>query len=210
MIWNDHHQFEGKHAFLSPSQYHWLNYTPEKLEIRYLNQFADLIGTTIHQLASDCIKARIKLHTKDRHLVEYSLHKAGVPKSCYDSEDLLETLILFVNDAIGFRMSSEIILFYSYNMFGTTDAIVYDERTKILRISDLKTGENPAKMDQLWVYAATFCLEYKIKPEDIKIILSIYQKGQVIIDEPDANLINNIMSIIVASDNQIKEIQKRG
>ena len=32
---------------------------------------------------------------------------------------------------------------------------------KILRIHDYKSGITPAKMDQLMIYAALFCLEYK-------------------------------------------------
>ena len=68
----------------------------------------------------------------------------------YDSEEILETLLPFVNDAIGFRMYPEIILYYSINCFGTTDAIIFDEFNKILRIHDFKSGITPAKMDQLF------------------------------------------------------------
>jgi hypothetical protein len=35
------------HSFLSPSNYHWLNYTPEKLEAVYLNQKAKEEGTML-------------------------------------------------------------------------------------------------------------------------------------------------------------------
>jgi hypothetical protein len=34
-----------------------------------------------------------------------------------------QTLQAFINDAIGYRMSSEVALFYSYYCFGTADAI---------------------------------------------------------------------------------------
>lgn len=37
----------------------------------------------------------------------------------------------------------------------------------MLRIHDLKTGISPVHMDQLLIYAALFCLEYKIKPGSI-------------------------------------------
>ena len=36
MKWNDHHELEGTHAFLSASQYHWLNYTDDILIDRYI------------------------------------------------------------------------------------------------------------------------------------------------------------------------------
>ena len=210
MKWNDHHQLEGKHAFLSASQYHWINYTPEKLILRYISQYADAIGTAIHQLASDCIRSRTKLHSKDKHLIEICLYNAGIPKGCYDPDFLLPTLVAFVNDAIGYRMSSEVILYYSNNAFGTTDAIVYNERDRILRIHDLKTGINPAKMEQLWVYAAYFCLEYNMNPKDITIELRIYQNSEVIVDNADASLIQQIMDIVVKADKEIQIFKERG
>ena len=210
MMWNDHHQLEGKHALLSPSQYHWLYYTPEKLETKFYTQYADAIGTVLHQLASDCIKSRTKVHSKDKHLIDIAMYKAGIPKSAYDVDFLLPTFIAFVNDAIGFRMSSEIILYYSYYVFGTTDAIVYNERDKILRIHDLKSGMTPAKMEQLWVYAALYCLEYKVEPKDITIELRLYQKGEVLIDNPDGELISNVMNTIIAHDRALRLLAERG
>lgn len=70
---------------------------------------------------------------------------------------LNKTLNAYVNDAIGYKMIPEQILFYSDNCFGTADAIVF--RNGLLRIHDLKTGVIPAHMEQLEVYAALFCLE---------------------------------------------------
>ena len=32
MIWNEHYDLHGKHAFLSGSNYHWISYDVEKLE----------------------------------------------------------------------------------------------------------------------------------------------------------------------------------
>lgn len=70
-------------------------------------------------------------------------------------------------------MSTEVVLYYSDRFFGTADSISF--RNGVLRIHDLKTGKTPVHMDQLMVYAALFCLEYKIKPGDIDFELRIYQ-----------------------------------
>lgn len=188
MKWNDHSKLAGSHAFLSASGYHWINYTPEKLILTYKNRIATLKGTELHEFASTCIKLRQKL-----------------PKS-------QKTLNMFVNDAIGYGMESELILYYSDNCFGTADAIYFGRQRGserlILRIHDLKTGEVPAHMEQLLVYASLFCLEYKIKPAEIDIELRIYQKNEVLYFQPHSEDIVPIMDKIVSFDrliNQTKE-----
>lgn len=188
MKWNDHSKLAGSHAFLSASGYHWINYTPEKLILTYKNRIATLKGTELHEFASTCIKLRQKL-----------------PKS-------QKTLNMFVNDAIGYGMESELVLYYSDNCFGTADAIYFGRQRGserlILRIHDLKTGEVPAHMEQLLVYASLFCLEYKIKPAEIDIELRIYQKNEVLYFQPHPEDIVPIMDKIVSFDrliNQTKE-----
>jgi hypothetical protein len=113
MNFNSHFDLRDKHSFLSPSNYHWLNYTPEKLESVYRNNQAKEEGVILHNFASLAISKKIKL------------------------ENVKKALNMFVNDAIGFRMDSEQILYYSHNSFGTADAISF--RDNILRIHDLKT-----------------------------------------------------------------------
>ena len=159
MQWNDHHQLEGKHAFFGASNFHWVNWTDSIFENRYYGQFSTIIGTTIHELAHDCILNRTKINKHDKHLVELSLYHAFVPKDAYDPNAILENLIPFVNDAIGYHMSSEILLYYNSYCFGTCDAILFNEKDKILRIHDLKTGTTTAHFEQLLIYAALFCLE---------------------------------------------------
>lgn len=188
MKWNDHSKLAGSHAFLSASGYHWINYTPEKLILTFKNRLATLKGTELHEFASTCIKLRQRL-----------------PKSN-------KTLNMFVNDAIGYGMESELILFYSDNCFGTADAIYFGKQRGsdrlILRIHDLKTGEVPAHMEQLLVYASLFCLEYKIKPEEIDMELRIYQKNEVLYFNPHPEDIVPIMDKIITFDkliNQTKE-----
>ena len=114
---------------------------------------------------------------------------------------------MHINDAIGFRMEPEVVLKYSLNCFGTADAICF--RNKTLRIHDLKTGETPAKMDQLMIYAALYCLEYDVNPSDIKIILRIYQFNSFIEFEPEPEEIKEIMDIVIEFDGVIDQV-KRG
>ena len=112
---------------------------------------------------------------------------------------------MYVNDAIGFKMRPEQILYYSDNCFGTADAIAFNN--KMLRIHDLKTGTIPAHMEQLFVYAALFCLEYRVKPSTIDMELRIYQSDDILIHSPCADEIEPIMDKIVAFDKVISKIR---
>lgn len=181
MRWNDHSGLEGKHAFLSPSQYHWLRYTDEKMAERFNNMTAQQYGTELHALAANCINLGVKLQGR-------------------------KTLALYVNDCIGFKMTPEQPLFYSEYCFGTTDAISF--RKDFLRIHDLKTGVTPASMDQLEIYAALFFLEYNVKPSDIKMELRIYQNNEVLVHEPTVADILPVMDRIVYFDKLLHELQE--
>ena len=50
------------------------------------------------------------------------------------------------------------------------------------------------------IYAALFCLEYKIRPGDIEIELRIYQNDEIIYHNPTAEEIAPIMDTIVHLD----------
>lgn len=181
MNFNKHSELEGLHAFLGASQYHWINYSEDKLAKVYSNRIAIQKGTELHELASKMINLGIKL-----------------PRS-------QKTLNMFVNDAIGYRMKSEQVLYYSEFCFGTTDAISF--RNNVLRIHDLKTGVTPAHMEQLLIYAALFCLEYDIKPSNIEIELRIYQSNEILYDKPTAEDIVPIMDKIITFDKLIRKIK---
>lgn len=181
MNFNKHFSLEGQHAFLSASKYHWINYDDEKLHNAYTRFLAVQQGTRLHAFADECIRLGIKL-----------------PRS-------KKTLNLYINDAIGFKMTTEQPLYYSENCFGTTDAISF--RQNFLRIHDLKTGVTPGSMQQLEVYTALFCLEYNIKPEDIKIELRIYQNDEVSILEPLPEALHDIMEKIVIFDKRIDKLK---
>lgn len=181
MNFNNHQKLEGLHAPFSPSKYHWLNYSDEKLLEVYSNLKAAEYGTRLHAWAKETIDLGIKQ-----------------PRS-------KKTLYSYVNDAIGFRMDTEVVLFYSERFFGTVDAISF--RNNILRIHDLKTGKIKAHIEQLEIYAALFCLEYKVKPQDIEIELRIYQNDVVLYHIPEPDHIYEIMHTIIHLDNILKKME---
>lgn len=168
MIWNDHSKLEGKHAFLSASKYSWVNYDDNKLIDTYNNFMAASQGTELHEFAAKCIKLGQKLPSRPA-----------------------TTLSMYVNDAIGFKMTPERILYHSQYCFGTADAICF--RKNMLRIHDLKTGVVPAHMEQLEIYAALFCMEYKQNPRNLDMELRIYQNNQVLVHNPEPDRIRYIM-----------------
>ena len=215
--YNDHRKLEGKHAYLGCSQYAWENRSEDQLINLYYSKFASEIGTALHAFAQECINQRIKLRKTDDHMIDYYLQvihplKTGIiiPKGAYDSKMLIETVALFINDAIGFRMDSEVVLAYNEEFaFGTSDAFVCDERTKTIRVHDLKTGTIPAKMTQLLLYAAQYCLEYRKNPHDYKFELRIYQCGSIIEYFPMSDEVKEHMQkIVYATDVLDKNIER--
>lgn len=183
MNFNKHSNLEGQHAFLGASKYHWINYSEDKVAESYSRFLATQKGTQLHEFAAQCIRLGQKL-----------------PKS-------KKTLNAYVNDAIGFKMTPEQILFYSDNCFGTADVIAF--RGDLLRIHDLKTGAIPAHMEQLEVYAALFCLEYKIKPADIRMELRLYQSDDILVGNPTVEDIAPIMDKIITFDRIINKIKEQ-
>lgn len=178
-----HHDFEGKHAFLSPSSYHWIRYDEDKLRAVYSNHLATLKGTELHALAAKLIANKVKL-----------------PRT-------RQTLNMYVNDAIGYGLTPEQVLVYSENCFGTADAIGVKGRT--LYIFDLKTGSAKASLDQLKVYAALFCLEYNIDPTSFEDIdMRIYQANQVSSELASLYEIQDIMKTIEHFDAVIDSMKE--
>lgn len=179
MKWNDHSKLEGTHAFLSASQWHWLKYDEKKLIERWKSMKAVQEGTELHEYAAMAIKHRIKQkpngHTLESH----------------------------INDAIGFGLDPEVVLYYSEYCYGTADAIGF--KNDMLRIHDLKTGKIKAHMEQLYIYAALFCLEYSIKPGEIQMETRIYQNNEIWIENPTAEIILPIMDKIKKDSKILKD-----
>lgn len=182
MIFNTHSGLAGRHAFLSPSNYHWLNYDETKLEARFVAAMAAQRGTDLHKLAHEAIRLGVKLASSNKALATY------------------------VNDAIGYKMVCEQTLFFSDNCFGHADTISF--RRSELRIHDLKTGLSQTSEKQLEVYAALFCLEYGVDPFTIRIELRIYQRDEVRKYEPNPEHIAYIMAKIVEFDMHIEMIKE--
>ena len=182
MFFNRHTNLEGLHAPFGASKSSWLRYSDEKIVEVYNNLQAAEMGTRLHEWAKQTIDLGIKQSRSKK------------------------TIYSYVNDAIGFNMSTEVILFYSERFFGTADAISF--RNNFLRIHDLKTGRRPVHMEQLEIYAALFCLEYKVKPGDIHIELRIYQNDEILVYEPTAEDILPIMDKIVHVNKMLEKIER--
>ena len=169
-----HFNLEGKHAPFSPSQSAWLRYDNDRAIDFYMNKKASEMGTILHAWAKQTIDLGIKQ-----------------PRS-------QKTIYAYVNDAIGYKMDTEVVLYYSDKFFGTADAISF--RNNTLRIHDLKTGTTGKiedHIEQLEIYAALFCLEYKFKPGEINMELRVYKNDEVLVHNPTAEDIVPIMDKII-------------
>ena len=184
MNFNRHFKLEGLHAPFSASQSSWLRYDDERAIEVYRNKKAAERGSRLHNWAKNTIDLRIKQ-----------------PRS-------KQTLYAYVNDAIGFNMETEVVLFYSERFFGTADAISFNNG--VLRIHDLKTGVTPVKIEQLLVYAALFCLEYDVKPRSIDIELRIYQNDEILYHKPTPEEVEMVMDKIVHFDKLLERLEKEG
>lgn len=212
LILHDHPELEGRHALFSPSQSSWLNYDEEKVIDKVRSQYRTTLGTEIHEYASYEVtlyhkKKTIReiyqglesfIYAKYKRLdaVDYGLtlikHLGFMPNEVFD------TVKHYINDAGSLNMDAEKGLKYSDKIFGHADSIIFKDN--VLRIFDLKTGFHEAKMDQLKIYAALFCLEYAIKPSDIEIELRIYQWDGINIENPTVEDILPIMDTIITND----------
>ena len=186
MNFNRHSNLSGLHATFSPSQSSWLRYDDEKALEVFRNKKAAEMGSRLHDWAKQTIDLGIKQ-----------------PRSG-------KTLYAYVNDAIGFKMETEVVLFYSENFYGTADAISF--RNNFLRIHDLKTGKvgkTESHMEQLEVYAALFCLEYKINPSEIEMELRVYKNDEVVCHTPAAEDIIEIMNKIIHLNKLLDDVKRK-
>lgn len=182
MIFNKHSpHLAGTHAFLGASNYHWLNYSDDKLDYAFTTAMAARRGTELHELAYRCIKLGVRL------------------------PDVPTTMNLYVNDAIGFKMTPEQMLYYSVNCYGTADTIAF--RRDKLRIHDLKTGITKTSENQLYVYAALFCLEYEVKPHLIETELRVYQNDEIRVYLAEPERVLYAMDKIVTFDKRIEALK---
>lgn len=219
MNFNKHLELKGSHALFSPSQSAWLRYDDDKIRDRIRNQYRTQLGTELHEYVAQQITLNHKvtnlrsvvsgienyIYTKYRIADESKTsgfgmtllqHVGTLPK------EVFETARMYINDGIGFRMTVEQPLVYSEFIYGTADTIAF--RDNLLRISDYKSGDHAASMDQVLTYAALFFLEYTIKPRDVKTELRIYQGGEINYAEPETDEIEDTMAAII-NVNRISE-----
>ncbi len=185
MIWKNYSHLKNTHAFLSPSRHYWLNYSEEKLVQTYMNHRKVSMGSEYHNLASRLINLAVRL-----------------PNTAASFNS-------FVNDAIGYKMESEVLLYYSPNCYGTTDAISFNDG--LLRIHDLKTGTSTnASMNQLLIYAGLFILDYGVSNRELKgVELRIYQNSDVTEFFPSPKDVFDVANTIVQSDKIIGKIDEK-
>lgn len=206
---NTHPELIGKHAIFSPSKHSWMNYTEDEKIVRaYMNSFSAQIGTAVHAYACDKINYRQPLedNRSERNALLLHLLKSGIPYKVIPLEKIFTNLLPYVNDAIGYKMTPEVLLYYSDDIFGWADTIAFSRNT--LRIHDLKTGDGPASMDQLMGYAGLFYISHKkeAKLEKCKTELRIYQNNEVLIHTPPVYDIAKVMDTIVHTDLVISEL----
>lgn len=192
MKFNRHFELQGKHALLSASKGHWTNYDDEKMRLTFHSSMQALRGTDLHNLAAEHIRLGIKMPGNG------------------------QTINAYVNDAIGFRMTPEVVIKATDLAFGTPDAIGYrseydpdqDEDVMVLRVHDLKTGSTRTTFKQLWIYAAYFCLEYKVDPFQIKTVIRIYQNDEVKEEIVDPVEIDAIMTKTIRFDKIVEQLRE--
>ena len=212
MNFNKHGEIKGMHALFGASQHSWLRYDDDKIRERIRNQYRTQLGTELHEFVASQIVLNHKA-TNLRHIVAgieshiYTKYRCGDDgkTSPYGMtlinhigslpKEVFETARMYINDGIAYRMTVEQPLVYSEFCFGTADTISF--RDNLLRISDYKSGDHPASMEQLMVYAALFFLEYTIKPKEVHTELRIYQSGEVNLEEPEVEDINDVMATII-------------
>lgn len=199
MIFNKHSELEGKHALLGASKHSWLNYNDDQILKAYVSSFAPTIGTLVHEYAKDKIIYRQPMddNRSERNALLLHLLKNDIPYQVIPLDTIFCNLMPYVNDAIGFKMTPELVLYYNEYSFGTADAISYGRN--VLRIHDLKTGSTPASMDQLMIYAAWFYLEYKkeVNFQKSRTELRLYQNQEVIVHTPSHQELTGIMDKVV-------------
>ena len=214
MHYKQHLAIEGKHAIISPSNYHWVDKDNlnDILTAKLKAYYATELGTAVHLYAKDRIQAHMKLTKSEKNGVLFSLIRdQRIPRRAIDIDYIFPNLMNYVNDAIALRMDPEIVLAYSSVAFGTADTIKFEN--DILRIHDLKTGISPVSMKQLEQYAALFFLEYgeieDAHPEHTRVELRIYQNNDVQVLQPEPERILSVMDqIVYASDFVQKQLME--
>ena len=222
----DHPELDGRHAPFPASSPSWLNYDDTKVFSKCRSDSRKELGTELHAFCASYIRLGDKL-TKNKYDIirnfksflkgKYDKKGDATVNSddqkklynrliyLYQAMDYLpdsvwETVYFYISECVNFRMMPERHLFYSYNFFGTADAVSFDPESHILRISDLKTGDTPGRIEQLYIYAAYACMQLELKPDDITIELRIYQSGDILLEVADKKKVIFVMEKVKRFD----------
>lgn len=219
-------KLRGEHALFSPSTPSWMNYSDDQFLDALKNKYKAQIGTEIHEWSAiqielgqkvgsvrDAAKSIRTMIFQKYYSEKYGLSDFGqtlLSNIKYVSNDVYSTVKAYVNDSVTNFMSPEEILEYSEFFFGTADALMFDPKKNHLKIFDLKTGARPAKIEQLYVYAALYCLANKVDPFDVSFDLRIYQNAEVLMNSPEPIDVRNIMDTIIRFDSLATKQNKGG
>lgn len=167
MRFTPHPEVADRHAFLSPSKYSWMRYDEEKLDRVWLTRLAAVRGTEEHEYAAMAIRLGRRQPANG------------------------DTLNMYINDCIRWKMTPEVALVGNEHFFGHADAAGF--RKNVFRVSDYKSGVTATSMDQPKCYVAAFCMEYDLSPFDFAAEMRIYQNGEIREELADPHEINIII-----------------
>lgn len=217
---NKHEGLRGTHALFSPSQSAWIRYDEEKIIDKIRSQYRTALGTEIHEYAADEIvlchkKSNVRSITQEIESYIYEKYKKDakeyglklIQHISYIQKEVFDMLKFYINDGIGYKMEVEQPLVYSDKIYGTADSIIFKDN--LLRIHDLKTGTHEAKMEQLEIYAALFCLEYDIRPSDIEFELRLYQWDGITVHTPTIEDLLPIIDSIVTTEKIAHSVEEK-
>ena len=220
MKWNDHSNLRGTHALFSPSQPAWFGYSKEDFKDHLIRKARTGLGTEFHEWAELKITRRHKItnvreaiKSIDEYIYKKYVNRGYLPINAvrmlnampYVPKVVFTTMKDYVNDAIDFGLDPEVVVYYSDDFYGETDAIGFDNH--ILRIHDLMTGATPAKIEQLYGYDALYCIEYHMDPTSIEHELRIYQNDDILIATPSGEEIKPYMETIMEFDRIQREFE---
>lgn len=211
MIWKDHSndKHNGAHAFLAPSNNSWEGYDDEKTISCFVGSKAKDAGTEIHKFACRRIIRRMELGPNDIDSLIFYMVENWIPMYVIKHmqiEVIFETVRKYVNDALYFGLDPEREVYYCEDAYGTADTIGFDG--VVLRVHDLKTGKIPATFKQLEKYAALFCLDYDIAPEEFETELRLYQNSDILVEHPEASVIRHHIDEYVHKNQLIYEFKR--
>ena len=211
----------GQHALFSPSQPSWLNYSDEEFISKLTSKYKSNLGTEIHEWSAVQIALGHKVsslreiykdvetHIYEKYYsLEYGLSSFGLTllkNLKYLPEETFGTIKNYINDCVGLKMETEVLIDFTDNFFGTADALRFDD--KGLKIFDLKTGSMPAKIEQPLIYASLYLLKNRLDPKNVPVELRIYQNNDILRAIPSPDELVPVMNTIIHFDKLMDDLK---